>query len=599
MGLTARVAWRDLRRRTTESVLLLAALTIAASTLTIGLVLHGQTGAPYRLTRSVTAGPDVIGAVFPAPGRAVPASRVATLDALSREPGVRATSRPLPEVWAGLDVGHVRAVAAVQGRSTRPSAVDRPHVVGGSWVRPGGVVVERAFADALDVGVGDRVRLGATTMTVVGIAVSAALPPYPQICNVGCILSEPGWAEAKPGLVWATRPAVLALATRREPLVWFDYLQLSDPAAAPAFASSHGVTSPLGPTLYPWQEIARRHAELLGNERAIVLFGGSLLIVLAMATVVALVGGRMADEVQRVGTLKALGATPAYVARVLLTTYAAVAVVASCLGLVLGRIVAPHLVRPTTGLLGARGSTSISAADTGVVVGSMLAVVLLAVSVPAWRAARTSTVSALADAGRRPRRNALLVRLSASLPASALLGIRLASRRPRRAFLTASNMAVATCGAVAVLCAQQSLSAESGPSAGPADPNAAMLHEVLLILCLVLGAVVMVTLAFVARTTSVEARSVLAMSRALGSSPAQTMLSVGLAQVVPAALGTVAGIPVGMLLVQALGSDHVSMPGAAALGLLVVAMLLTCLALTMVAARSDARRPVSELLAEG
>jgi predicted lysophospholipase L1 biosynthesis ABC-type transport system permease subunit len=39
-----------------------------------------------------------------------------------------------------------------------PALVDQPEVTQGTWVRPGGVVVERAFAEALGVRVGDRLR---------------------------------------------------------------------------------------------------------------------------------------------------------------------------------------------------------------------------------------------------------------------------------------------------------------------------------------------------------------------------------------------------------------------------------------------------------
>ena len=71
-----------------------------------------------------------------------------------------AYSGPFPVTWASLQIGRTRATAAVEGRSGAPSAVDRPKLTQGSWVRPGGVVVEAGFADALGLHVGDRLRLG-------------------------------------------------------------------------------------------------------------------------------------------------------------------------------------------------------------------------------------------------------------------------------------------------------------------------------------------------------------------------------------------------------------------------------------------------------
>ena len=52
-------------------------------------------------------------------------------------------------------------------------------------MRPGGVVVERTFADALGVSVGDRVTLNGRPFRVAGIAVTAAIPPYPNSATSG------------------------------------------------------------------------------------------------------------------------------------------------------------------------------------------------------------------------------------------------------------------------------------------------------------------------------------------------------------------------------------------------------------------------------
>ena len=74
LRLGLRLAARDLRRRATETVLLFLALVVAATTLTIGLVLHGQTAAPYAETRQRTDGPDVVAVLFPAPNATVTAA---------------------------------------------------------------------------------------------------------------------------------------------------------------------------------------------------------------------------------------------------------------------------------------------------------------------------------------------------------------------------------------------------------------------------------------------------------------------------------------------------------------------------------------------
>ena len=98
--LGCRLAMRDLRRRATETVLLFVALAVAAATLTIGLTLHGQTSAPYALTRARTAGPDIVAALFAAPHRTVSAAGRARLRSVAGRPEVAAGSRQFPTTWA-------------------------------------------------------------------------------------------------------------------------------------------------------------------------------------------------------------------------------------------------------------------------------------------------------------------------------------------------------------------------------------------------------------------------------------------------------------------------------------------------------------------
>jgi len=600
LRLGVRLAARDLRRRATETVLLFVALAVAATTLTIALVLHGQTAAPYAETKRATAGPDVVAAVFPPPDRTVTATGRARLRAVAERPGVVARSRAFPTTWTSIDAHGVSGVAEVQGRDPSASVVDRPQLVSGHWVGRDGVVVERAFAQAMGVSVGDRVDLGGRRVPVVGVAVSAALPPYPQLCTIGCILDRPGWFSAEPGLVWTTRQHAAGMASAREPLVWFQYLKLRDPSAAAAFAQRYGRgLQPTGhPQLDPWQDIAARHAEQLGNERTVVVFGSTLLAILALATLVVLVGGRMGDEVRRVGMLKAAGATPGFVTVLLLTSYLAIGLVAAIVGVGAGRVLAPTLVSLSAGLLGHVGATSVTGGQVGVVVGSVLAVVVLAAAVPAWRAARTSTVGALSGSGRRSRRPGLLVPLSAGLPAPALLGLRLAGRAPRRAALTSLSVAVAVCGSVVVLYAQSSLHAERGNAGGPADPLAAQLHTVTTALTVLLAVMAAVNLVFVTRASAVDARRALAVARTLGVSPAEAATSLGLAQLVPAAVGLLLGGVVGTVLFHALSSSHPATPPAAQLvGLALLTLGLTS-ALTAVPARLEARRPIAEILRE-
>lgn len=597
--LGVRLAVRDLRRRGTETALLFVALAVASTTLTIGLVLHGQTATPYAVTRDRTAGPDVTAALFPAPGRTVTAADLAGLRAVASRPAVTARSRAFPMAWTAIHAHGLTGVAEVQGRDSARGPVDRPQVVSGQWVGRHGVVLERAFADAMHLRVGDAVLLGGHPQRVIGIAVSAALPPYPQLCTIGCILDRADWFSAQPGLVWASRDEVASLASRNEPLVWFEYLELQEPAVAPQFAAAAADGGPPDgrPELTAWQDIAGRQAEQLANERAAVVFGSSLLVILALATLVVLVGGRMSDEAPRMGMLKAAGATPGYIVCLLLASYLAVGLVAALTGIVAGRLLAPRLVTLSAGLLGHVGVTRVSVPDAALVVGCVLTIVVVACSLPAWRSARRSTVQAL-GASPTVRRNRHLVAVSNTMPTPLLLGLQLAGRRPRRALLTGISVAVAVCGTIVVLYAQASLNAERGDTSGPADPLVAQLHTVTTTLTILLAVMAGVNLVFVTRASAVDARRVLALARTLGVTPSQAATALGVAQLIPALSGLILGWITGALLFHSLAASHPVAPPTIQLVALAVLTVATTVALTAGPAGLEARRPLAGTLRE-
>src|SRR6266540_775101 len=150
--LIARLAARDLRRRPAEAVMVLLVIAAAATTLTAGLALNGVTSHPYQQTRAATAG-------------------------------------PYPYTYTVIRAGGHIADVTAEGRDLAPARVDQPELTQGSWVRPGGVVIERGFADALGVHAGDRVTLDGRSLRVAGIAVTAGIPAYPSsLCHLACAI---------------------------------------------------------------------------------------------------------------------------------------------------------------------------------------------------------------------------------------------------------------------------------------------------------------------------------------------------------------------------------------------------------------------------
>ena len=602
--LVGRLAARDLRRRPGEALLLLLAIAAAATVLTLGLVLRGVLDKPFESTRAATSGPDVVAAG--------PFADPTKVRALTGAPGVVAHSGPYPVVPALLEAKGHTVVAQTEGRDTAAAAVDQPKPIKGGWVRAGGVVLEAAFAQALGVGPGDRVTMKALeasprkggppslrtrgpgrSLRVAGVAVTAATPPYPQAACLANLCQ----GDADTGLAWLTRADALALAPDKNDVLTVLNLKLKDPATAPAFAAERNPprdapVSGSGPPptiLQPWQEIRDGSADIVRNQRRALLTGAWLLALLAVASVAVLVGGRMADQIRRVGLLKAVGGTPALVAAVLLAEYVVVALLAAAAGLVVGRLTAPLLTDASAGLLGSAGARTVTPATAAIVTAVALAVAVAATFVPAVRASRTSTVLALADAARPPRRSGRLIAISARLPVALLLGLRVAARRPRRVVLAIASIAITVSGLVAALSAHADLDGSNGV-------RAERLNDVLLVITITLVALAAVNAIFVSWATALDTKHASALSRALGATPQQVSVGLSTAQVLPALAGAILGIPGGLALIALVDPDKTTMPPLWQLLAVVPATVIVVAVLTAIPARAGARRPVAEIL---
>jgi ABC-type lipoprotein release transport system permease subunit len=652
--LVGRLVAQNLRRRPAEAALLLLAITAATTVLTLGLVLRGVTNDPYQRTRDATAGPDVVASFAPDTLAGRPVDR-ARMRALTGAPGVIDHSGPYPAIGGALVADGMRGSRSTStgdvvdgtagvwavGRDPAAASVDQPELTEGSWVRDGGVVLEAGLADALDLGQGDQITLRTRMCTfqtatsppdcgvvndrsfrVVGVAVTAAARPYPNVCFAP---ECPWFAEAmedevadgpppddpvgeerlmedpvEPGLVWLTEADVRSLAPGPELLSYVVNLKLADPADAPAFANTHFSTTGTGwqaEILEPWQQIREAHHQVVKDSQQALQIGGRLLGVLAVASVAVLVGGRMADQTRRVGLLKAVGGTPRLVAVVLLAEYVVLAMLAAAAGLAAGWLAAPLLTDPGASLLGSAGAPSLTMATAVQVTALALGVAALATVVPAVRAARTSTVQALADAARPPRRTPWLIAISRRLPVPLLLGLRVAARRPRRMVLSAASIAVTVTGIVAVLAVREQIRHDA-ELIGGTDPSTVQANQVLLVITVTLVALAAFNAIFVTWATALDSKHASALARALGATPQQVSTGLSVAQVLPALVGAALGIAGGLALFAAVGGggDGVTGPPLWQLLAVVPGTVLVVATLTTIPARLGARRPTAEIL---
>ena len=610
--LVGRLAVRNLRRRPVEAALLMLAIMAATATLTLGLFLHEVGSDPFQSTREATAGPDVIASTGPNDG--APAD-VAGLEALTDAPGVIGHSGPYSMIGAELEASGGTAGVWAQGRDPAEASIDQPKLTQGSWVRDGGVVLEAGLADALGVGEEDQITVNGHSFHVVGVAVTAAATPYPDVCYATCWFGawEPDEDELPPppdesefqpvdepddivtsgppvgdaGLVWLTEADARGLAPADEALSYIVNLRLADPAEAPTFVNTHGT---IRVPLATWQDILDMHTNVVQDQQLVLLNGSWLVGSLAVASIAVLAGGRMADQTRRVGLLKAVGGTPRLVAAVLLAEYVVVALLATAAGLAAGWLAAPLLTDSGASLVGSAGAPSLTMSRVGLVTAVALAVAVIATSVPAIRAARTSTVRALADSARPPRRWTWLIAISARLPVPLLLGLRVAGRRPRRVVLGVVSIAITVSGIVAALAARAQLAA----SVGTDELHAA--NRVLLVITVMLVALAAVNAIFITWATALDARHSLALARALGATPREVSAGLSAAQVLPAFTGAVLGIPGGIGLYMAVVPDEAPIPPLWWLLAVVAGTVLVVAVLTIIPSRLGAHRPVGPIL---
>lgn len=584
-----RLVLADVRRHPTQAVILVVSVTAATAMLGLGASLHSATGTLYQQTRAATAGPDAV-ALSPGTSR----TTIKALTALEHLPGVVAHSGPYREYYTTLTAHGSTGAAAVQAADTTPGPVDRPLVTSGTWVRPGGAVLERGFATALGVGVGDHVTVTGRSLPVVGIAVTAAHSVYPWAPGIG-----PGGGPSDGGgLVWLAERDTRALESADLSVTSFIDLKLRDPDTAVTLGHRNpAVTAAAGDALVnirAWQDIAVQDSIMLKDSQPILVIGSWLLAFLAVGGVATLAAGRAAKQTRRVGLLKAVGAAPGLIAAVLLAEYLTLALIADALGLIVARLIEPAIINPSASLItAATGPTGGTIAITTIVA---LAVAVLTTVGPTVRALRTETVTALADTAHQPQHRAHLTRVSALLPTPLLLGLRLIARRPGRAILHACNTA-ATLTTITGLLMIYAQPAKGYPGSAMAnDLRNAQEHHVILGVTAALIILAALNTITVTWTTAQEARPTMAIARTLGATPGQITAGLSTAQILPTLPGALAGIPMGIILCLFFSAGEVTWPPAWLLLTAALAALPATAALTAIPARIAAHRSVAQTL---
>src|SRR5580700_509510 len=193
---TIRWARADLRARRGQALTTIAVVAGVVAALFLAIMLLQGAVNPWQQLFARTRGADVL--IYFQDG-------TNTAD-LRHVAGIHEMSAPYQAASATLEQGAVKSPVELRAMTPVPPTMSVPVIVDGSWLRssaPDGAVLEASFAQAVHVGVGDRIQVdgidGTTVaMTVIGIADTADQGFYPQ------------WT---PGLIWVQHK----LLTRVEP----------------------------------------------------------------------------------------------------------------------------------------------------------------------------------------------------------------------------------------------------------------------------------------------------------------------------------------------------------------------------------------------
>ncbi|MDX3762417.1 ABC transporter permease [Streptomyces sp. AK02-04a] len=423
------------RRRTQTLVMVLTTtMAVAAAVLATGLLVASH--APFEHAFAKQRGAQLTAWFDPAGATAAQVAATAHIS------GVTATAGPYPVLSLSprfganksrLPVGGVMTEMSVVGRADTGGAVDDLVLTAGHWATGSGQIV---LSDQnMPLGVGDQLSLpdlpGKPVLTVVGLArsVTATGDAWVSPTQIAALTVR----GSRPGLQMLYR--FRSAATDADVTADRKAVETAVPPGSLTGASSYLQTE---------RSADRTEATFVPF---VVAFGvlGLVMSVLVIGTVVS---GAVGSATRRIGILKALGLTPAEVARAYVAQALIPATVGTALGLVLGNLMAIPALHEAQRAY-STGSLAVAPWIDLAVPAAALAAVAATALAPALRAGRLRTVEAL-TVGRTPRagRGRTVQRLLAGLPLPRALSLGLAMpfARPARSATVAAAVVFGTLG---------------------------------------------------------------------------------------------------------------------------------------------------------
>jgi putative ABC transport system permease protein len=574
------LAFSGIRDRLLASVLTVVLAGSAAATLVLAVQVSATISDPWQQTFDAANGAHVI---------ANGASQH-QLRSFQELPGVTAAAAPAPEAFEGLRIQTKDGPIAVHlSGLTGPPIVNAPVAITGIAAPAKGVVLERSMARALGLNTGMKVLIsgpgGQSRIQIVGTAVLPSQARYPR---------------SNPGLAWVAESTLRYLEPDESTWRWTIGLRIADPDRAPALAAEILQRDPGDLSVQTWQE-QRAFAEQEAAPFVLIFTMYAVILLAVVFTVVAiLAGARALQQHREIGLLKAVGLTPRQVSAVFSIESAALGLVATVLGYVVGTLLAPQLAKATADSLLGTPTVVVNLGALPLAAAPVLVVLVFSSWAATRRRTQFSVLQAIAS-GRavpptRSRLTALLSRLP--LPVPIAVGARtVLAGRGRVALL---GTAITLVGAMFVFALSMQATLAQLPQGQPSDVPSALPNSVYT-LDAVLLVIAFTSLLAVALLSLQERLRDFAVLKTLGLTPRQVASTLASPYTAIALLSGVISVPVGIVLY--LGAYHLVggdgdlvIAGWPGLTLVPIATALLVLAAVGGPARLATRIPAAEAL---
>ncbi|MGH3307001.1 MAG: ABC transporter permease, partial [Nocardioides sp.] len=422
------------------------------------------------------------------------------------------------------------------------------------------------------------------------------------VSGTAVLPSQPRFPRSSPGLGWVTIDDLATVQPDRSAWRWTQAVRLDDPTSADQFAMT--IFNELGPGNTAVSTKAQQRADALLDTQPIVLIVSAytlVLLVVAFAVAVILVGTRAREQSREIGLLKAIGLTPRQVGRVFAIESGVLGLVGVAVGFTIGAPLAPVLAGSLADTMVAAPATAANPWHALIAAVPVLLVLVVGTWLATLRQSRMSVVNAINAGVAAPARHSTLAHAMTRLGLRPSLDLGLRNVLTARSRAVMLGLALVVTGAALVFALSVKASLDAAQGDGPSDvpdglPLLVYSLDVVLVLIATLGLIAVTLLTVRERTRE------FGILKTLGFTPGQINLSVIGGNTLVALLAGLVSLPAGMALYATVyaatggPSEGRVFPSAGWLAVVVIGLIALAIVTTSLPARLAGRVVVADAL---